>query len=59
MNNMPFPYLIPYQPTPIPNIEEEIKKLKYDIKILKEKVENLEKKGNKNYLQKEEGKYMM
>lgn len=59
MNNMPFPYLPPYQNQPMFNVEEEIRKLKYDIKILKEKVDKLENKTYKNYLQKEEGKYMM
>ncbi len=59
MNNMPFPYLPPYQNQPMFNVEEEIRKLKYDVKILKEKVDKLENKTYKNYLQKEEGKYMM
>lgn len=59
MNNIPFPYLPPYQNQPMFNVEEEIRKLKYDVKILKEKVDKLENKTYKNYLQKEEGKYMM
>ena len=59
MNNMPFPYLPPYQNQPMFNVEEEIRKLKYDVKILKEKVDKLENKTYKNYLQKEEGKNMM
>lgn len=59
MNNMPFPYLPSYQNQPMFNVEEEIRKLKYDVKILKEKVDKLENKTYKNYLQKEEGKYMM
>lgn len=59
MNNMPFPYLPPYQNQPMFNVEEEIRKLKYEVKILKEKVDKLENKTYKNYLQKEEGKYMM
>ncbi len=59
MNNMPFPYMPPYQHTQIMNVEEEIRILKHEIKILKEKVQKLEGKNQKNYLQKEEGKYMM
>ena len=47
MNNMPFPYLPPYQNQPMFNVEEEIRKLKYDIKILKEKVDKLENKTYK------------
>lgn len=62
MNNMMFPYIIPYQNTQAINIEEEIKLLKYEINILKEKIEKIEKIENKEqnkYLQKEDGKYMM
>lgn len=59
MNNIPFPYMPQYQTPPMMNIEEEIKRLKYEVKTLKEKVEKLENKNYKNYLQKEEGKYMM
>ena len=59
MNNMMFPYIIPYQNTQAINIEEEIKKLKYEINILKEKIEKIENKEQNKYLQKEDGKYMM
>lgn len=59
MNNMPYPYLPPYQNIQQLNIEEELRRLKYEINILKEKVQKLENKNKKNYLQKEEGKYMM
>lgn len=58
MNNITFPYLPPYQ-MPIINFEEEIKKLKYEIQKLNEKIDKLENKNKKNYLQKEDGKYMM
>ncbi len=75
MNNMPFPYPQAYgpfyqhpyqppypqtyQPQPTLNIEEEIKKLKQDVKALQERIDRIEHKNHKNYLQKEEGKYMM
>lgn len=59
MNNMMFPYIIPYQNTKAINIEEEIKLLKYEINILKEKIEKIENKEQNKYLQKEDGKYMM
>ncbi len=59
MNNMMFPYIIPYQNTQAINIEEEIKLLKYEINILKEKIEKIENKEQNKYLQKEDGKYMM
>lgn len=71
MNNIPFPYLQPYQSPyqqpfqqpfqqqPVLNVEEEIKKIKQEVKILRERIDRLESKNHKNYLQKEEGKYMM
>ncbi len=59
MNNIPFPYLPAFQPQQIPSIEEEINKLKYEIKKLTERIDRLENKPYKNYLQKEEGKYIM
>lgn len=40
-------------------IEEEIRKIKIEIRQLKEKIAELEKKDTKNYLQKEDGFYMM
>ena len=58
MNNITFPYLPPYQMTII-NFGEEIKKLKYEIRKLNERIDKLENKNKKNYLQKEDGKYMM
>lgn len=58
MNNITFPYLPPYQ-IPIINFEEEIKKLKYEIQKLNERIDKLENKNKKNYLLKEDGKYMM
>lgn len=59
MNNMPFSYFQPYQQPQMYNVEEEIRKLKYEIKILNERLDKLENNKTKNYLQKEEGKYMM
>lgn len=61
MNNMPYPYM--QLPFPIPgqqqNYEEEINKLKYEVAKLKERVSELEQKKKKNYLQKEDGFYMV
>lgn len=59
MNNFPYPYMQQYQNIQQINIENEIKLLKYEIQILKEKIQKLENKNQKNYLQKEEGKYIM
>lgn len=59
MNNIPYPYMHHYQNIQQLNIENEIKFLKYEIQILKEKIQKLENKNHKNYLQKEEGKYIM
>lgn len=59
MNNIQYPYLPPYQNIQQINIENEIKILKYEIQILKDKIQKLDNKSQKNYLQKEEGKYMM
>ena len=59
MNNIQYPYLAPYPNIQQINIENEIKILKYEIQILKDKIQKLDNKNQKNYLQKEEGKYIM
>ena len=59
MNNIPFPYLPTFQPQEIKNIKKKINKLKYEKKKLTERIDRLENKPYKNYLQKEEGKYIM
>lgn len=60
MNNIPYPYMpFPNMPPQMPNYEEEIRKLKYEIESIKKRLNNLEKKDTKNYLEKEEGMYMM
>ena len=63
MNNMPIPYMYPF---PNPNYQmpsyqnqDELKKLKYEIDRLKERVQVLEEKSKNNYLKKEEGMYIM
>lgn len=56
MPNIPNPYS---QAPPLQPIEEEIKKLKIEIKQLNERITALEKKDTKNYLQKEDGFYMV
>ena len=59
MNNMQYPYFPSYQNIQQTNLENEIKILKYEIQILKDKIQKLDNKSQKNYLQKEEGKYIM
>lgn len=60
MNNMPFPYFQPpYNQPPRDNLEEEIRMLKSEINKLKRRIEILENKDQKNYLQKDDGLYMM
>lgn len=61
MNNMPYHYMhLPFpMPGQQPNYEEEINKLKYEVAKLKERVSELEQQKKKNYLQKEDGFYMM
>ncbi len=65
MNNYPWPYMPPQAPQQVPpfikpnNLEEEIIKLKNDVRILKERVSALEKKEKNEYLKKEDGMYMI
>lgn len=60
MNNIPYPYMPFGMPLPVPDkYEEEINNLKYETEKLKERVNNLENKNKKNYLQKDEGLYIM
>lgn len=62
MNNMPYPYMPVPMPFPAPsqdNYNDELNKLKYEIAKIKERLSELEKKNNKNYLKKEDGFYMM
>ena len=56
MNNMQF---FPPTPYPIINIHEEILKLKQEIALLKEKINELENKNKHNYLQKDDSLHMM
>ncbi len=63
MNNM-FPFIpqmyLPNQQNPSFNhIEEELKNMKQEINILKEKVKHLETSKKNNFLQKDDGFYMM
>lgn len=63
MNNVPYPYM-PFpnfnnMPPLPPNYDEELKRLNYEIEKLKTRLTKLEKKETKDYLQKEEGMYMM
>ena len=57
--NMQYPFI----PRPLPyhtqNIEEEILKLKYELKELKERIIRLEEGNKPNYLQKDDSLYMM
>ena len=67
MNGFVFPYLpVPPQqpgqqmPPPRPdNIQQEIEKLKQEINQLKKRIANLEQKPQNDYLQKEDGMYMI
>ena len=64
MNQFPFPY-IPAPQMPIPpqkndqNIYQEIEKLKSEIIKLKKRVSALEQTPQNDYLQKEDGMYML
>lgn len=56
MNN----FQVPYIPLPFPNnIEYEIIKLKKEIKQLKERIKNLENENKDDYLEKDDGLYMI
>ena len=64
MNLFPFPYIPnPNIPTPPskndPNIYQEIEKLKQEINNLKKRISALKQKPQNNYLQKEDGMYML
>lgn len=62
MNNTPFTYFpMPYPPSQgqNQNIIEEIKKIKQDMNNLKERIEKLENKNQKNYLQNDSDLYMI
>ena len=64
MNLFPFPYIPnPNIPTPHQNnnsnIYQEIEKLKQEINNLKKRISTLEQKPQNNYLQKEDGMYML
>lgn len=49
MNNMPYPF---FQPSPPNNIYEEIKKIKEELYLIKEKLKELENSSKKDYLKK-------
>ncbi len=68
MNNIPFPYfpenIMPPNPQFIYpnqniNLEEELKKLKIEIENLKIRLNKLENDKKKNFLQKDDGFYMI
>lgn len=57
--NMQYPFIprpMPYHTT---NLEEEILKLKHELKELKERITRLEQENKPNYLQKDDSLYMM
>lgn len=65
MNQMPYPYIPnpyngynPYQQTQ-PFQSDELSKIKLEINKLKERITKLEQMEKKDYLQKEDGFYMM
>ena len=57
--NMQYPFIPRPLPYPTQNIEEEILKLKYELKELKERIIRLEEGNKPNYLQKDDSLYMM
>lgn len=65
MNQFPFPYIpnfsIPTAPPPKDelNLYQEIEKLKQEINSLKKRIAKLEQPLQNDYLQKEDGMYML
>ena len=56
MNNMPYPF---FQPLPQNNIYEELKKIKDELKLLKEKINQLENQTKKDYLKKDDSFHIL
>ena len=65
MNQFTFPYIPNFSLPPVPppkdgsNIYQEIEKLKQEINNLKKRISKLEKEPQNDYLQKEDGMYML
>ncbi len=65
MNQFPFPYIPNFGMPPMPpqknepNIYQEIEKLKQEINTLKKRISKLEHTPQNDYLQKEDGMYML
>ena len=60
MNYFKFPYIPnPYEIMPGQTIEIELNRLKQEIKLLKERIRALEKKESNEYLEKDDGLYMI
>ncbi|MBE6157801.1 MAG: hypothetical protein E7160_03310 [Firmicutes bacterium] len=60
MNYYPYPYMPNLYPNiEIQNIEKEIYNLKKEIKLLNQRVKELEKKEKSEYLDKDDGLYMI
>ena len=57
--NMQYPFIPRPMPYHTPNLEEEILKLKHELKELKERITRLEQENKPNYLQKDDSLYMM
>ncbi|MBR2139013.1 MAG: hypothetical protein IJ966_06970 [Bacilli bacterium] len=57
--NMQYPFIPRPMPYPTQNIEEELLKLKHELKELKERITRLEQENKPNYLQKDDSLYMM
>ena len=58
MNPFSFPYIPPIAP-PNENIITEIEKIKAQLNDLEKRIKILEQKKENNYLQKEDGMYMI
>lgn len=60
MNGTPFPYMNnPYNQIPPPQLEQELIKIKKEIEKINRRLQVLENKEKKDYLQKDDGLYMM
>lgn len=56
MHNVPYPFFEPQIPN---NIYEEIRRLKQEIIIIKEKLNQLEKDNKKDYLKNDDSLYII
>ena len=59
MNNFQFPFLPMGNNINIYNLDNELNKIKEDIKIIKEKINKLEKEKENTYLKKDDNYYMI